>query len=1628
MIASRTVTDGELGISTGCGVLSEFRSWILCTLCLLFWVPGVLAQTPDLVIQGISFSPASVSPGGSVVVSWTVKNQGSGAASASTTVVRITSSSSSAAGTNLAQVSTGSLAAGQSVAQSATVTAPSTAGTYYVWVIADNYSTSGQTSAAAGNDITLAPGTLTVSGGSGGPVLTSVTPNQISQGNGYQNVTLTGSGFTASSYHQFSVDGGSSWSWATAAPVYNSPTSLTVAVNDTVARTIWIRVCAAYGSSQCSGSVTVTVTATTAPVVSSIAPTTMPADGVSRTLTIYGSNFQSGNIVQFRWGVGAGAGVWNTGLGNPPNILSSTQMTIIMNPGTVTDTIYVRVCRSASQTGSGDCSSGTHSVTVTASTAPVLTSVTPNQISQGNGYQNVTLTGSGFTASSYHQFSVDGGSSWSWATAAPVYNSATSLTVAVNNTVARTIWIRVCAAYGSSQCSGSVTVTVTATGSGAADLLPVPGSLVVSPNPVQVGQTLGFSFTVRNAGSGAATITTTTRVRLSASSSAPSPSDPLLASLATPPLAAGASVPLNGSGTVPDSLAPGVYYIWVTVDALAQLASENRTNNDFGVSITVLPRTEQRPSAFTLNTPTVLCDVNRQIPVVQLTWSASANATSYEIYRDGSPVANIPATLLFYYDFTDVRSGRSYTYVVRARNASGTTDSNIGSVAVPTDTCSPNQAPGSFLLSNDPPRCDYTPPVGPAVLLRWGAAKGASSYEVYRDGSKIYPLSGVFTGTTFEDVSGLQPGQLYRYLVRAINSYGFTESNSLPVWVPQNTCQTSGPPRAFTLTARAGCTTGTPSGQAVYLRWSPSGDAEQYDVLRDNIVIRRALPATVDQFVDTTDIIAGRSYTYVVRARNIWGTIDSPVTTIRADAFCTAPPVPQASAQPGCRGTAPFVQISWSESAGAEGYEIYRDGYLVAGSLPLANRSWTDGDSLVPGRRYTYAVGARNRFGLARSGDVTAVISNCESGVSGKGADLALVASFDPQVVERLSDVVLNVAVYNNGPGISRNVGLVVPVPPGSTLRNVKSVGVGNVDVKSGTLVTFKLGDLGPGEMRETSLTFLVNDNARKQLETHITVGSSTSDDQPTNNSAYAVARILPSTRSDYVSQFLDDLRKRVEMPMPSFQGNWLQDVVASTFGRSAYTNVYLDAVNSKNIAANVLRHAQVCFDAAKYECALKYGRLALDYLQTSDQQFLLAQEVYQGRVEKVGQTAAVVYRLTSPAVSLVCGDVLPWWACAALVHSVDYAVDYALTGEKPTGTNIAQDAALELVGRYLRVEELQKEAQVWLGQSRVYEKLGEVVRNPNFRGELMSVLATVLNVGLEAVPDIAEHIVDAMMQQLLAPVYIAPTSSGSGGGGGGALSSEQREARAASTNAELGSSELTFAADGIVSAASYKGGGIVPGEVVILFGEFGVGSRVLMGQVDNDGMLGSELEGIRVLFNGIPAPLLYVSDTQIGAVVPYEVTEEQFVQVQLERDGSRWFPVRVPLLIAKPAVFSQTMTGQGPGVVVNQDGSINSPSNPAGKGSTISIYATGSGQTSPPGETGRIAVQTGGEPLLPVRVFMGGVEAEVTYAGGTPGAVAGVLKIDARVPWDAPVGTAIPVRVVVGELSSQEEITITIR
>ena len=134
-----------------------------------------------------------------------------------------------------------------------------------------------------------------------------------------------------------------------------------------------------------------------------------------------------------------------------------------------------------------------------------------------------------------------------------------------------------------------------------------------------------------------------------------------------------------------------------------------------------------------------------------------------------------------------------------------------------------------------------------------------------------------------------------------------------------------------------------------------------------------------------------------------------------------------------------------------------------------------------------------------------------------------------------------------------------------------------------------------------------------------------------------------------------------------------------------------------------------------------------------------------------------------------------------------------------------------------------------------------------------------------------------------------------------------------------------------------------------------------------------------------------------------------------------------LPVVASAPAIFTVDATGAGQGAVVNQDGTINSPANPAVRGSVVSIYATGEGQTLPAGVTGSVTQSITRTPALPVTVTIGGAPATVQYAGSAPGEIAGLMQVNAVVPAGAPAGAAVAVSVSVGGVASQAGVTLAV-
>src|SRR5581483_6032713 len=194
-----------------------------------------------------------------------------------------------------------------------------------------------------------------------------------------------------------------------------------------------------------------------------------------------------------------------------------------------------------------------------------------------------------------------------------------------------------------------------------------------------------------------------------------------------------------------------------------------------------------------------------------------------------------------------------------------------------------------------------------------------------------------------------------------------------------------------------------------------------------------------------------------------------------------------------------------------------------------------------------------------------------------------------------------------------------------------------------------------------------------------------------------------------------------------------------------------------------------------------------------------------------------------------------------------------------------------------------------------------------------------------------------------------------------------------------------------------------------------------------------------------VSAPLIMVSSNQINALVPLEVgsvvgaaAPGNVITVTVTNNKLTTPAFSATAVTANPGIFSFDGLGKGQAAVLNYDDPtssyiINSSTAPAPRSSTVIIYATGLGDLSD-STIGNGDVAVGAAPLAAdtVRIDMDGQPAVVTYAGTTPGAVAGLVQINAIVPPTVRAPLAIPITVSVGDTvsarRSQPLVTIAVK
>ena len=227
-----------------------------------------------------------------------------------------------------------------------------------------------------------------------------------------------------------------------------------------------------------------------------------------------------------------------------------------------------------------------------------------------------------------------------------------------------------------------------------------------------------------------------------------------------------------------------------------------------------------------------------------------------------------------------------------------------------------------------------------------------------------------------------------------------------------------------------------------------------------------------------------------------------------------------------------------------------------------------------------------------------------------------------------------------------------------------------------------------------------------------------------------------------------------------------------------------------------------------------------------------------------------------------------------------------------------------------------------------------------------------------------------------------------------------------------VATSTPTVSYNGILNNATFAtGDSLGVGTIAALFGEF---------LTDNiyaapGAPLPTTLGGVRVLVNGLAAPLYYASPGQINFQIPLETLGGDAV-VQVERNGV--VGNRASVNVVAQAGRILVWPGLRHGIIVNADGTLPLPvatklgtyvSKPVRAGETLVIYAIGFGQTNPPVQTGAASPSSPLAQLSNVVVRFGvpglfdsSIAQPAQFAGLTPFFV-GLFQINVQVPEGVP-------------------------
>ncbi len=252
-----------------------------------------------------------------------------------------------------------------------------------------------------------------------------------------------------------------------------------------------------------------------------------------------------------------------------------------------------------------------------------------------------------------------------------------------------------------------------------------------------------------------------------------------------------------------------------------------------------------------------------------------------------------------------------------------------------------------------------------------------------------------------------------------------------------------------------------------------------------------------------------------------------------------------------------------------------------------------------------------------------------------------------------------------------------------------------------------------------------------------------------------------------------------------------------------------------------------------------------------------------------------------------------------------------------------------------------------------------------------------------------------------------------------------------ASLSLLIDNSVPAIAPGGVANAGSYANTSVSPGEIVAIFG-VNLGDSSLTMNAPHNGIFPNQAAETQILFDGIPAPLIYAQNAQAAAAVPLSLAGKQVVAVTAVRNGVASAPAMINISAGTPGILTANGSGSGQAAALNQDLTVNSESNPASSGSIVVLYITGTGLTFPAVADGVLAPASPlASSVIAVGAVIGGEPGNVLYAGDAPGEINGLTQVNVQLPSSLHSGQ-LPVvitQVVQGAVvSSQSNATIWVR